>query len=222
MTPLVFLAVLGVCSAGPFTGYTPEVQAERARFFQSFSAAQAAAAPQQAYYHHAAAPQQALYHHAAPVQPKWTGPVAATVPAGVDGTITPVSDTHEVAAARNAFNSAYQAQLRATVGAVPAVHAHAPAHHHVPAHHTPPPTTTPQPSLSTASTTPPQSSPSGLAPWQPPSPPDSQAPPPRSLTLPKSPPPSSSSSAPTTGRRQLRRPPRGITTKPHCHNVYKI
>ncbi|ROT84224.1 calcified cuticle protein CP19.0 isoform B [Penaeus vannamei] len=80
MTPLVFLAVLGVCSAGPFTGYTPEVQAERARFFQSFSAAQAAAAPQQAYYHHAAAPQQALYHHAAPVQPKWTGPVAATVP----------------------------------------------------------------------------------------------------------------------------------------------
>nr|XP_027238131.1 cuticle protein CP1876-like [Penaeus vannamei] len=133
MTPLVFLAVLGVCSAGPFTGYTPEVQAERARFFQSFSAAQAAAAPQQAYYHHAAAPQQALYHHAAPVQPKWTGPVAATVPAGVDGTITPVSDTHEVAAARNAFNSAYQAQLRATVGAVPAVHAHAPAHHHAPA-----------------------------------------------------------------------------------------
>ncbi|ROT67711.1 calcified cuticle protein CP19.0 isoform A [Penaeus vannamei] len=117
-TVAVFLAVLGVCSAGPFTGYTPEVQAERARFFQSFSAAQAAAAPQQAYYHHAAAPQQALYHHAAPVQPKWTGPVAATVPAGVDGTITPVSDTHEVAAARNAFNSAYQAQLRATV-AVP-------------------------------------------------------------------------------------------------------
>nr|XP_027238132.1 cuticle protein CP1876-like [Penaeus vannamei] len=137
MTPLVFLAVLGVCSAGPFTGYTPEVQAERARFFQSFSAAQAAAAPQQAYYHHAAAPQQALYHHAAPVQPKWTGPVAATVPAGVDGTITPVSDTHEVAAARNAFNSAYQAQLRATVGAVPAVHSHAPPTT------TSPPTTTP-------------------------------------------------------------------------------
>ncbi|ROT84223.1 calcified cuticle protein CP19.0 isoform A [Penaeus vannamei] len=103
----VFLAVLGVCSAGPFTGYTPEVQAERARFFQSFSAAQAAAAPQQAYYHHAAAPQQALYHHAAPVQPKWTGPVAATVPAGVDGTITPSATP----------TSAYQAQLRATVGA---------------------------------------------------------------------------------------------------------
>ncbi|XP_042867839.1 cuticle protein CP1499-like isoform X3 [Penaeus japonicus] len=122
MTPLIFLAVLGVASAGPFTGYAPEVQAERARFFQAFRAAQAAAAPQQA-----------LYHHAAPVQPKWTGPVAATVPAGVDGTITPVSDTQEVSAARNAFLNAYNAQVRATVGAAPTAHSYTPTHHHVPA-----------------------------------------------------------------------------------------
>ncbi|ROT67710.1 calcified cuticle protein CP19.0 isoform B [Penaeus vannamei] len=62
--------------------------------------------------------------------PDWYGPVAATVPAGVDGTITPVGDTHEVAAARAAFNNAYQAQLRATVGAAPAVHSYAPTYHH--------------------------------------------------------------------------------------------
>ncbi|XP_042867835.1 cuticle protein CP1499-like isoform X2 [Penaeus japonicus] len=122
MTPLIFLAVLGVASAGPFTGYAPEVQAERARFFQAFRAAQAAAAPQQA-----------LYHHAAPVQPKWTGPVAATVPAGVDGTITPVSDTQEVSAARNAFLNAYNAQVRATVGAAPTAHSYTPTYHHAPA-----------------------------------------------------------------------------------------
>ncbi|ROT82489.1 cuticle protein BD2 [Penaeus vannamei] len=54
--------------------------------------------------------------YGAPYQPKWTGPVAATVPAGVDGTITPVSDTYEVSAARNAFFKAYNAQL-AAVGA---------------------------------------------------------------------------------------------------------
>ncbi|XP_042867842.1 cuticle protein CP1499-like, partial [Penaeus japonicus] len=125
----IFLAVLGVASAGPFTGYAPEVQAERARFFQAFRAAQAAAAPQQALYHHAA-PQQTFY---APVQPKWTGPVAATVPAGVDGTITPVSDTQEVSAARNAFLNAYNAQVRATVGAAPAVPSYTPTYHHAPA-----------------------------------------------------------------------------------------
>ncbi|XP_042857883.1 cuticle protein CP1499-like [Penaeus japonicus] len=55
-------------------------------------------------------------HYGAPYQRKWTGPVAATVPAGVDGTITPVSDTYEVSAARNAFFNAYNAQL-AAVGA---------------------------------------------------------------------------------------------------------
>ncbi|XP_042867848.1 cuticle protein CP1499-like [Penaeus japonicus] len=122
MRVLVLLAVLGVCSAVPFIGDTPEVQAEKARFFQAFRAAQAAATPQQA-----------VYHQAAPVQAKWTGPVAATIPAGVDGTITPVADTHEVAAARNAFLNAYNAQIRATVGAAPVVPSHAPVYNAIPA-----------------------------------------------------------------------------------------
>ncbi|XP_027238128.2 cuticle protein CP1499 [Penaeus vannamei] len=111
MNSLVVLAVLGVCSAAPFIGDTPEVQAEKARFFQAFRAAQAAAAPQQA------------FQTVVPVQTKWMGPVAATIPAGVDGTITPVGDTAEVAAARNAFLNAYNAQVRATVGSVPVVQA---------------------------------------------------------------------------------------------------
>ncbi|XP_042857815.1 cuticle protein CP1499-like [Penaeus japonicus] len=104
MRALVLLAVLGVCSAVPFIQDTPEVQAEKARFFQAFGAAQ-----------------------------------AATVPAGVDGTITPVSDTQEVSAARNAFLNAYNAQVRATVGAAPAVPSYTPTHHYAPAvpHHAP-------------------------------------------------------------------------------------
>ncbi|XP_071551560.1 cuticle protein CP1876-like [Panulirus ornatus] len=53
---------------------------------------------------------------AAPVQPKWTGPVAATVPAGVNGKVIPVSDTQEVAAARNAFFKVYKDQLSSLGG----------------------------------------------------------------------------------------------------------
>ncbi|XP_042229401.1 cuticle protein CP1499-like [Homarus americanus] len=51
------------------------------------------------------------HHYGVPVQPRWTGPVAATVPAGVDGRVIPVSDTYEVAAAKNAFFRAYQNQV---------------------------------------------------------------------------------------------------------------
>ncbi|XP_045618909.2 cuticle protein CP1499-like [Procambarus clarkii] len=125
MISLVVLAVLGVASAVPSIGDTPEVAAEKARFFASYRAAQAAAKPQyntipqQAYntghYNHGQY-NQGQYHHGS-YQPKWTGPVAATVPAGVDGRITPVSDTQEVAAARNAFFNTYQAQVAATLGA---------------------------------------------------------------------------------------------------------
>ncbi|XP_042857814.1 cuticle protein CP1499-like [Penaeus japonicus] len=122
MRSLVLLAVLGVCSAVPFIQNTPEVQAERARFFQAFNAAQAAATHQQA-----------IHRPSPAVQPKWYGPVAATVPAGVGGSITPVSDTQEVSAARNAFLNAYNAQVRATVGAAPAVPSYTPTYHHAPA-----------------------------------------------------------------------------------------
>ncbi|KAG7177135.1 Cuticle protein [Homarus americanus] len=130
MRALVVLAVVGVCSAVPFVGDTPEVAAEKARFFQAYQAAQAAAQPQynaiphQAYNtgHYNPSHHNTGHYNHAPAQPKWTGPVAATVPAGVDGTITPVSDTRDVAAARNAFFNTYQAQVAATVGAAP--------HHH--------------------------------------------------------------------------------------------
>ncbi|XP_066942155.1 cuticle protein CP1876-like isoform X1 [Macrobrachium rosenbergii] len=132
----VVLAVVGVCSAVPFIQDTPEVAAEKARFFQAFQAAQQTAAPQQ---HHNFIPHQAhntfhhmAHHHQAQFTPKWTGPVAATVPAGVDGTVTPVGDTADVSAARQAFFNAYQAQLSATVGAAPAFPHAVPAH--VPAH----------------------------------------------------------------------------------------
>ncbi|KAK3865795.1 hypothetical protein Pcinc_028615 [Petrolisthes cinctipes] len=45
------------------------------------------------------------------VHPRYTGPVAATVPAGVDGQIVQVPDTHEVMAARNKFFTTYNQQL---------------------------------------------------------------------------------------------------------------
>merc|ERR1711962_1971531 len=54
----------------------------------------------------------------APTTFKWTGPVAATVGAGVNGQIVPVSDTADVAAATRAFNAAYADALRATGNAV--------------------------------------------------------------------------------------------------------
>ncbi|KAK4317844.1 hypothetical protein Pmani_011083 [Petrolisthes manimaculis] len=45
------------------------------------------------------------------VQPRYTGPLASSVPAGVGGKIIPVSDTYEVASAKNAFFRAYDEQL---------------------------------------------------------------------------------------------------------------
>ncbi|KAK7073578.1 hypothetical protein SK128_028132, partial [Halocaridina rubra] len=55
-------------------------------------------------------------HYGHHYQPKWIGPLASTIPAGVNGLIIPVSDTYEVSAAKNAFFSAYQEQL-AKIGA---------------------------------------------------------------------------------------------------------
>ncbi|XP_064085114.1 cuticle protein CP1499-like isoform X1 [Macrobrachium nipponense] len=135
MRTLVVLAVVGVCSAVAFIQDTPEVAAEKARFFQAFQAAQQTATPQQHQNfipHQAHNPVHHTHHHQAQFTPKWTGPVAATVPAGVDGTVTPVGNTADVNAARQAFFSAYQAQLSATVGAAPAFPQAVPAH--VPAH----------------------------------------------------------------------------------------
>merc|ERR1719209_736402 len=71
--------------------------------------------------HHAAAH---VPHHIAGAQ-RWTGPVAATVPAGVTG-LNQVPDTADVQAATRSFLAAYQAQLAATGAAAP-VQAWAPA-----------------------------------------------------------------------------------------------
>ncbi|XP_045618898.2 cuticle protein CP1499-like [Procambarus clarkii] len=46
------------------------------------------------------------------VQPKYVGPVAATIPAGIGGKVIPVSDTYEVAAAKDDFYKAYDKQLK--------------------------------------------------------------------------------------------------------------
>ncbi|XP_068226279.1 cuticle protein CP1499-like [Palaemon carinicauda] len=48
--------------------------------------------------------------------PRWPGPFAANLPAGVNGQVTPVSDTREVSEARRDFFNAYQRQLSAVGG----------------------------------------------------------------------------------------------------------
>ncbi|XP_068226293.1 cuticle protein 5-like [Palaemon carinicauda] len=77
----VVLAVLGVCSALPHQAYN------------SFPS-QSYGVPHGGYY-----------------QPKWTGPLASSVPAGIGGKVIPLSDTYEVAAAKDAFFQAYHRQL---------------------------------------------------------------------------------------------------------------
>ncbi|XP_066942148.1 uncharacterized protein [Macrobrachium rosenbergii] len=98
MRTLVVLAVFGVCLAS--AQFTPEVEAERARFFEAFRAAKQAAASSK-------------------YTEPYRGPFAATVPAGVDGRVTPVSDTAEVKAATDEFFRAYKAQVEATKGSAP-------------------------------------------------------------------------------------------------------
>ena len=106
-----------MCAAAPSVLDTPEVIAERNRFFQLYNAAaQAAAAAADPVPAHA--PQQAQL---TPGATKWTGPLATTVPAGVNGALNQVGDTADVVAARNAFLAAYNAQLAATAPQAAAV-----------------------------------------------------------------------------------------------------
>ncbi|XP_071551806.1 cuticle protein CP1876-like [Panulirus ornatus] len=114
MRALIVLAVLGACAAVPFIGDTPEVAFEKARFFSAYRAAQAAAQPKYNYAPQQAYPPKQVYKPA-PVQPKWTGPVAATIPAGLPGSTPYLANTPEVAAARGHFFNAYKAQVAATV-----------------------------------------------------------------------------------------------------------
>jgi len=57
---------------------------------------------------------------------KWHGPVAATIPASLPGAGANVAETADVAAATNAFNAAFRAQLAAVLPA-PVFHVPAPA-----------------------------------------------------------------------------------------------
>nr|XP_027211019.1 cuticle protein CP1499-like [Penaeus vannamei] len=96
-------------------------------------------------------PPPARRHRPSPAaQPQWYGPVAATVPRRRRHH-HPRGRHHEVAAARTAFLNAYNAQVRATAGAAPAVPSFA------------------RPTALLQRFLPPQSSQSGPAPWQPPS-----------------------------------------------------
>merc|ERR1711942_124259 len=92
MDALVILAVLGsACAHVTHLGVadTPAVAAAKARFFQTYNA-QAAAA-------RAASPQQATFVQQ---QPRWTGPMAHTVPAGVNVHHAAVNSFHVPAAVR--------------------------------------------------------------------------------------------------------------------------
>lgn len=91
----VVLAVLGACSAFPFIPDAPDVAAEKARFFAAYEAALPATPPKPA------------------DPPKWYGPLASSVPAGLPGSSPVVAPTADVAAARNEFFSTYNAQVAA-------------------------------------------------------------------------------------------------------------
>merc|ERR1711872_1145151 len=135
MNALIILAVLGYACGAPHVGVadTPEVAAAKARFFQTYNA-QAAAA-------RAASPQQATFDQQ---QPRWTGPMAHTVPAGVNVHHAAVNTFHvpaahtsqkwtgpvaatipaDVQAATRSFLAAYNAQLAATRSAAPVAAVH--------------------------------------------------------------------------------------------------
>merc|ERR1719495_2285752 len=97
---------------------TADVQAATRSFLAAYNAQLAAtrsAAPVVAV-HHQAAPVHQAWQPAAQVQPRWTGPMAATIPAGVHGAPAQVAQTADVAAATQAHFAAHQHALRATMG----------------------------------------------------------------------------------------------------------
>merc|ERR1719369_787177 len=100
---------------------TADVQAAERAFHAAYQAQLAATGSVAV--HHAAAPVHSwtpaahqTWAPAAPVQARWTGPMAATVPAGVHGAPMQVGQTADVAAATQAHFAAHQHALRATMG----------------------------------------------------------------------------------------------------------
>merc|ERR1719250_342974 len=90
MNALVILAVLGYACGAPHVGVadTPAVAAAKARFFQPYNAAAA----------RSASPHQATFVQQ---QPRWTGPMAHTVPAGVNVHHAAANAFHVPAAVRS-------------------------------------------------------------------------------------------------------------------------
>lgn len=109
----VLLAVLGACAAAPFIPDDPDVAAEKARFFKTFRFIEAASQPTMPI--PVIPSQQAAFIPPPRPQPRWTGPLASQVPAGLPGSTAFVSETADVNAARNDFFNAYKAQVIATV-----------------------------------------------------------------------------------------------------------
>merc|ERR1712198_578998 len=91
---------------------TDEVQAAANAFFEAYERQLAATAAAESQ----SAPQEVVEenHQVAPNSQRWTGPVAATIPAGVEGALDNVVNTPEVQAAAAEFFRAYHAQLAAT------------------------------------------------------------------------------------------------------------
>ena len=89
------MAVLGACSAFPTIQDAPDVAAEKARFFLAYQAALPATPPKPA------------------DPPKWYGPLASKIPAGLPGSSANVALTADLSAARNAFYNTYNAQVAA-------------------------------------------------------------------------------------------------------------
>merc|ERR1712212_1119756 len=98
---------------------TADVQAATRSFlaaYQAQLAATGARAPVAVHQQWAPAAPVHAWAPAAPVQARWTGPMAATVPAGVHGSPMQVAQTADVAAATQAHFAAHQHALRATMG----------------------------------------------------------------------------------------------------------
>merc|ERR1712198_386919 len=91
---------------------TAEVQAAANAFFEAYQRQLAATVAAESQ----SAAQEIVEenHQVAPNSQRWTGPVAATIPAGVEGALDNVVNTPEVQAAAAEFFRAYHDQLAAT------------------------------------------------------------------------------------------------------------
>nr|ABM54466.1 cuticle protein BD1 [Portunus pelagicus] len=110
MRALVALAVLGVCSAFPIIPDDPLVAAEKERFLTTFKIIEEVSQPRG----DSLGSRSADVYVVPPPQPKWTGPLASKVPAGLPGSTPFVSDTADVMNAKGQFFNTYNTQVVAT------------------------------------------------------------------------------------------------------------